>query len=111
MKSLVQFIKEQNAIKEASLESTKFLLVTAKNDSKASKDLQEDWADAILTTTDPTVFLYAIPVDTAEALKDTYKDDVTLYIIDPAKYPNLSDFEDAFGEGEVLVDDLEEYTV
>lgn len=111
MKNLVDYINEQLTINEGGLESDKFLLATAKDNSKAAKELEEDWADAILTSTDPHVFLYALPKDTAEAMKETHGDDMTLYVIPVRDYPYLNNFEDAYQDGDVIVDDLEVYDI
>lgn len=111
MKSLVEFINEQLYINEGGLESDKFLIVTAANNSKAAKELEEDWLDASLMSTDSHVYLYALPKETAEAMKETHGEDVTLYVIPVKEYPYLNNFEDAFQDGDVIVDELEEYTV
>lgn len=111
MKNLVDYINEQLAINEGGLESDKFLLATAEDNSKAAKELEEDWADAILTSTDPHIFLYALPKDTAEAMKETHGDDMTLYVIPVREYPYLNNFEDAYQDGDVTVDDLDVYNI
>lgn len=107
MKTLNNYILEKLIIdkntKKTLLNNTFCLVVPF---GSAYDDIVNDYEDARITNNDGDPDAFILPIDTVKNYYDIYsKEEVTIYRI-PDNYKEISEFEDAYENGEISTEDM-----
>lgn len=108
MNNLKEYILEKLIIdkntKKTLLNNTFCLVVPF---GQAYDDIVNDYEDARITNNDGDPDAFILPIDTVKNYYDIYsKEEVTIYRI-PDNYKEISEFEDAYDNGEISIEDME----